>query len=161
MRALAVVLVAVLALTLRSSDSTFAETATPINHVIVIVQENHSFDNYFGTYPTANGTLINDVTSQLQPVDGIPNGICVLYAAGCLSPYRAKVGNTESPIEGQVTYENDYDNGKMAGSRLIPAPSPWPTSTTIRSQRTGSTPRNTAYPTTTSQPHFLRPIPIG
>lgn len=122
MRALAVVLVAVLALTLRSSDSTFAETATPINHVIVIVQENHSFDNYFGTYPTANGTLINDVTSQLQPVDGIPNGICVLYAAGCLSPYRAKVGNTESPIEGQVTYENDYDNGKMDGFAAYSGP---------------------------------------
>ena len=28
---------------------------TPIKHLIFIVQENHSFDNYFGTYPGANG----------------------------------------------------------------------------------------------------------
>ncbi len=28
-------------------------TATPIKHVVVIFQENISFDHYFGTYPTA------------------------------------------------------------------------------------------------------------
>jgi len=26
-----------------------------IDHIIFIIQENHSFDNYFGTYPGANG----------------------------------------------------------------------------------------------------------
>jgi phospholipase C len=30
-----------------------ARTATPIQHLVVIYQENHSFDNYFGTYPHA------------------------------------------------------------------------------------------------------------
>jgi phospholipase C len=122
MRALAVVLVAALALTLRSSYSATAETATPIKHVIIIVQENHSFDNYFGTYPTANGTLMNDVTSQLQPVDGIPNGICVPYGSGCLAPCRVEASSTESPIEGQLTYENDYDNGKMDGFAAFSGP---------------------------------------
>ena len=28
-------------------------TATPIKHLVVIFQENVSFDHYFGTYPTA------------------------------------------------------------------------------------------------------------
>src|SRR5919204_4646859 len=28
-------------------------TATPIKHVVVIFQENRSFDHYFGTYPRA------------------------------------------------------------------------------------------------------------
>lgn len=32
-----------------------SNSSTPIEHVIVIVQENHTFDNYFGTYPGANG----------------------------------------------------------------------------------------------------------
>ncbi len=32
-----------------------AETQTKIQHIVFIVQENHSFDNYFGTYPGANG----------------------------------------------------------------------------------------------------------
>lgn len=27
----------------------------PIQHVVIIVKENHSFDNYFGTFPGANG----------------------------------------------------------------------------------------------------------
>ena len=31
------------------------KTATPIKHVVVIYQENVSFDHYFGTYPNASG----------------------------------------------------------------------------------------------------------
>jgi phospholipase C len=37
-----------------------ANTATPIHHLVVIFQENVSFDHYFGTYPHAanvDGTL--------------------------------------------------------------------------------------------------------
>src|SRR4029077_3498265 len=30
-----------------------AETATPIRHLVVVFQENVSFDHYFGTYPNA------------------------------------------------------------------------------------------------------------
>ena len=30
-----------------------AETATPIKHLVVIFQENVSFDHYFATYPVA------------------------------------------------------------------------------------------------------------
>ena len=30
-----------------------APTTTPIKHVVVIFDENVSFDHYFGTYPTA------------------------------------------------------------------------------------------------------------
>ncbi len=121
MKLLTVVLVAALALTLRSNYS-IADTETPIKHVIVIVQENHSFDNYFGTYPEANGTLINGITSRLEPIDGIPKGICVPFGTGCLSPYYANAGNTFSPSEGQVTYENDYDNGKMDGFAAYSGP---------------------------------------
>src|ERR1700694_2676005 len=28
---------------------------SPIQHVVIIVKENHSFDNYFGRFPGANG----------------------------------------------------------------------------------------------------------
>ena len=34
---------------------TYADGTSKIQHIIFIVQENHSFDNYFGTYPGANG----------------------------------------------------------------------------------------------------------
>jgi phospholipase C len=33
------------------------ETATPIKHLVIIFQENHSFDAYFGTYPRAANPL--------------------------------------------------------------------------------------------------------
>ena len=32
------------------------DTATPIKHLVVIFQENVSFDHYFGTYPQAANT---------------------------------------------------------------------------------------------------------
>ncbi|MDV3278137.1 MAG: hypothetical protein LYZ69_06695 [Nitrososphaerales archaeon] len=86
-------------------------TATPIKHVIVIMQENHSFDNYFGTYPTANGTLVNNVTSKLEPVNGIPDHVCVQYGRGCLSPRLTNTTSPANPVEGQLAYENDYASG--------------------------------------------------
>jgi len=47
---------------------------TPIEHVIFLMQENHSFDNYFGTYPGADG--FPDGTCM--PIDpGTPGGECV------------------------------------------------------------------------------------
>jgi phospholipase C len=100
------------------SPSTFAlsqSTETPIKHVIIIVQENHSFDNYFGTYPTANGTLLNNVTEELQGVDGIPSGLCLPYQNSCVRPYYADSTSTQSPNEGQLTYEDDINNGFMNG----------------------------------------------
>ena len=38
------------------------QAANPIKHIVIIIKENHSFDNYFGTYPNVNGinsTLVN------------------------------------------------------------------------------------------------------
>ena len=37
-----------------------------IQHLIFIVQENHSFDNYFGTYPGANGLPL-DAAIPIDP----------------------------------------------------------------------------------------------
>jgi phospholipase C len=33
------------------------DTATPVEHLVVIFQENVSFDHYFGTYPFAANTV--------------------------------------------------------------------------------------------------------
>jgi phospholipase C len=37
------------------------QPTNPIDHVVIIVKENHTFDNYFGTFPGANGdaTLVH------------------------------------------------------------------------------------------------------
>jgi len=38
-----------------NAQNAISSDKIPINHFIYIIQENHSFDNYFGTYPGANG----------------------------------------------------------------------------------------------------------
>jgi phospholipase C len=85
-------------------------TTTPIQHVIVLMQENHSFDNYFGTYPTANGTLLDSTTVRLQPVDGLRDHVCLPYQASCVSPHLSTSDTPSNPEEGQLTYEMDYAN---------------------------------------------------
>ena len=47
----AITLLPVYPLSAQSQDS--SSTTTPIKHVVVIFQENVSFDHYFGTYPHA------------------------------------------------------------------------------------------------------------
>jgi phospholipase C len=80
---LAVVVAAVTAATVqaRGGTSTAAaatgassQTATPIQHLVVIFQENVSFDHYFGTYPTAANTDGSRFTAVpgTPAVDGLP-----------------------------------------------------------------------------------------
>ena len=92
-----------------------ADPNTPFQHIIFLMQENHSFDNYFGTYPTANGSYITPITSQLQGVNGIPNWICLPYGSSCLSPTLSNSAIAPNPGEGQLTYEQDINNGAMNG----------------------------------------------
>jgi phospholipase C len=75
------------------------ETATPIKHLVIIFQENVSFDHYFGTYPNATnpsgeprffalpGTpTINGLTNALLTSN--PNASNSINAAGKTNPFR-------------------------------------------------------------------------
>ena len=76
--------------------------STPIQHVVVIMQENRSFDNYFGTYPGATG---------------IPSGVCVPDPTngGCIAPYHNPADlNLDSP-HGSGDSVADVDAGRMDG----------------------------------------------
>jgi phospholipase C len=48
-------LILILALSMASLTATQVYGTSKIQHLVFIIQENHSFDNYFGTYPGANG----------------------------------------------------------------------------------------------------------
>src|SRR5437868_2535660 len=43
-----------------------ASGSTPIQHIVFIIKENHSFDNYFGRFPGAHGA-----TTGLIRVNGV------------------------------------------------------------------------------------------
>src|SRR5713226_7019354 len=107
-RFLEVALVFILLPSLRTVSA--SPTTTPIQHVIIIMQENHSFDNYFGTYPTSNGTRLDPTTSQLREVNGLPRHVCLPYMGSCITPQLSTSLDQSSPVEGQLTYEMDYSN---------------------------------------------------
>jgi phospholipase C len=58
----------------RELENRCLPSATPIQHVVVITMENHSFDSLFGTYPGANGLPTdaagNFTTYNIDPVTG-------------------------------------------------------------------------------------------
>ncbi len=58
--------------------ATVSATATPIQHLVVIFQENVSFDHYFGTYPNAlnpKGEPKFKATLNTPTVNGLTNAL--------------------------------------------------------------------------------------
>src|SRR5947208_10169391 len=79
-----------------------------IKHVIVIMQENRSFDHYFGTYPGAAGLPRN------------PDGsfaVCTPNPAtgGCETPFHDTNDLNAGGPHGQVNATADVDGGRMDG----------------------------------------------
>jgi phospholipase C len=78
-----------------------------IRHVILIEQENRSFDSYFGTYPGADGIRMRD---------GVPEA-CIPDPAhgGCRRPYHDPTDrNWGGPHWSRSAYA-DVDGGRMDG----------------------------------------------
>src|SRR5512146_2970229 len=54
-------------------DDSQGRTTTPIKHVIIVVGENHTFDNLFGAYTPAAGQRIDNLLSKgIVNADGSP-----------------------------------------------------------------------------------------
>ena len=72
-----------------------------IQHVIVIMQENRSFDHYFGTFPGA---------------DGIPAGVCNPDVdGGCVAPFHDTNDINAGGPHGSGSATADINGGKMDG----------------------------------------------
>jgi phospholipase C len=100
----AVALASILALAVAPAAAADApSSSTPIQHFLVLMQENHSFDNYFGTYPGA---------------DGIPKGTCMPVgnrARPCIRPFH--LGGHPVPDLGhdRRIHRLQYARGRMDG----------------------------------------------
>jgi phospholipase C len=73
-----------------------------IQHVVIIMQENRSFDTYFGTFPGA---------------DGIPHGACIPdpLHSDCVAPFHDALDLNRGGPHGAANAAADMDGGKMDG----------------------------------------------
>src|SRR6266516_8115389 len=78
-----------------------------IKHVVVIMQENRSFDSYFATYPGADGIPMQN---------GVPS-VCVPDPAGgpCVAPYHDANDRNAGGPHGEASARADIDGGNMDG----------------------------------------------
>ncbi len=79
-----------------------------IRHVVVIMQENRSFDSYFGTFPGADG-LPRD--SQGNFTGCVPDPA----AGSCQRPYHDAADLNGGGPHGQTSAVADIDGGRMDG----------------------------------------------
>ena len=103
-------------------------TKTPIKHLVVLFQENRSFDHYFGTYPNALNTDgeprfepakdtprdINNLLSNPTLLSSNPN-LNPVNAAGAANPFRLDrtQANTADQGHGYTAEQSAYDGGNM------------------------------------------------
>src|SRR5882724_13477620 len=83
-----------------SSDTV---TATPIRHFIFLMQGDRTFDNYFGTYPGA---------------DGIPDKTCQALVlnrpqSGCVEPFALHGVTPPSLAPGRQVIDAQIDGGML------------------------------------------------
>jgi phospholipase C len=80
---------------------------TRIRHVVIVMQENRSFDSYFGTYPGADG---------IPMANGVPT-VCVPDPASgrCVAPFRDHALVQAGGPHHAAAAEADIDGGRMDG----------------------------------------------
>ncbi len=81
--------------------SSASGTETPITHVVIIIQENHTFFNYWGDYPGVEG--------------GVASATCQKYKNGTtLCPYETNNPDNTGPLSHSGTSaDTAYNNGAM------------------------------------------------
>jgi len=85
---------------------------TPIKHVINIYFENHTFDNFFGTYPENPSSTDQSLISNISHPTNLLNNTSLLNG---LTPVKAGTFSTSNPIEGYTAYHIDWNHGAMNG----------------------------------------------
>ncbi len=108
-----------------SSKATSAATATPIQYLVVIFQENVSFDHYFATYPSAtNPKFENKFTAvaTTPTVNGLSNGLLTnnpnlnpANGTGASNPFRLDVlqASTADQDHNYLNEQQAFDSGLM------------------------------------------------
>jgi phospholipase C len=103
----------------------FHPTATPIKHLVIIFNENRSFDHYFATYPVAAnppGEIKFRADPETPPVNNLANANLLknnpnlnpANGSGATNPFRLDrtQANTADQNHAYTPEQEAYDNGK-------------------------------------------------
>jgi len=100
------ILALVLALGTSPARSQSGDPIHKIRHIVIIMQENRSFDTYFGTFPGADGIPMSN---------GVPT-VCVPAPAGaCVRPYHDSGDLNRGGPHNVGAAITDVDGGRMDG----------------------------------------------
>ncbi len=83
---------------------TSAAGSGSIEHIVIVLQENHTFDNYFGTYPKADGTLGKGLR-----LPATPNG------PATRAPFHSPTLTPADLNHNWTAAHEDYHGGAMDG----------------------------------------------
>jgi phospholipase C len=88
-----------------AADPASTEPRTPIKHFVALMQQNRSFDHYFGTYARA---------------DGIPAGTCMpvnpaRQGSRCVKPFHIERQPARGLPEGRSIFRQQLQGGRMNG----------------------------------------------
>jgi phospholipase C len=96
------------------SAGSVAPAKSPIRHVVIVIQENRSFNDFFATFPDADGTTIGKAARA--PSCGIEKERTIT-----LKPHDL-VFHAAGPTHSYQDYVTSRDGGKMDGFDIIVRP---------------------------------------
>ena len=101
---------------LHKGATTWGPNSVPILHIVMLIMENHAFDNLFGTYCEQTGP------DCPMAANGIPPGMCLPKnltnsSAGCVAPYNFRPSNLSTPDMSHIYNATiaSIDGGRMDG----------------------------------------------
>jgi phospholipase C len=92
---------------LNDDDDGGAKTATPIKHLIVIIGENRTFDNIYGTYVPKHGTVSNLLSKGIVRADGSPGpnaGLATQFLLQNINPPSYFIDTRKLIAPGKTAY---------------------------------------------------------
>src|SRR3984957_16109993 len=92
--------------------------SSPIKHVIVVIQENRSFDNLFATFPGADGTT----TGEAEAVPESQQNQCPIAQREMVPLTEGNLAVGDDFGHKYSDVQIDYDNGNMDGFDVDPIP---------------------------------------
>jgi len=96
----------------QGSSRHFSSSSSPIQHVVIVVQENRTFNDFFATFPGADGTTIGKV--EANPNCSPP------IQAGTIPLAKVPLNIPKDLVHKYSGYQTARDGGNMDGFDLVP-----------------------------------------